>query len=392
MYLPTVFPWFRYLFWFFQGDYYRTYSLFCDPGVDHPEHDGFLALHRRPRSESLGARRDNSCPRWESFTCRSRIAEPASNPDLKLQATIFLIFYGALLAAGQLLKRPRLAAWLIVGLARDRAGAVSIESPFPIARPSPSRSSRSRVGYNDETVDAVRDIKASDDSFFRITKLRHSGPSVWTSFNDAMVFGYYGTSSYSSFNNLNYTNFLTAVDAIPPNSETDTRWSVGLLGNPILSMFACEKYALVPDPARFQTAVQYEFVKRYGKDHLFRNKHVSPPWPDLRSSIPEDRVPKLPGDERQEVLLGVVVLADKDTAGKHGISQITMSELEQQMKATSLPADVAKRRDERAEPDLLSAKRTSKAPFASINEAFWCCKRRLIAAGVPGRTGSPRRF
>ena len=26
--IPTVFPWFRYLFWLFQGNYYRAYSLF----------------------------------------------------------------------------------------------------------------------------------------------------------------------------------------------------------------------------------------------------------------------------------------------------------------------------------------------------------------------------
>ncbi len=29
-----------------------------------------------------------------------------------------------------------------------------------------------------------------------------------------MVFGYYGTSSYSSFNNVNYIKFLMAVDAV----------------------------------------------------------------------------------------------------------------------------------------------------------------------------------
>ena len=31
--VPTVFPWFRYLFWLFQGNYYRAYSLFCVLGV-----------------------------------------------------------------------------------------------------------------------------------------------------------------------------------------------------------------------------------------------------------------------------------------------------------------------------------------------------------------------
>ena len=29
----TVFPWFRYLFWLFQGDYYRTFSLFVVFGM-----------------------------------------------------------------------------------------------------------------------------------------------------------------------------------------------------------------------------------------------------------------------------------------------------------------------------------------------------------------------
>ena len=33
MLLPTVFPWFRYLFWLFQGDYYRTHSLFSILGM-----------------------------------------------------------------------------------------------------------------------------------------------------------------------------------------------------------------------------------------------------------------------------------------------------------------------------------------------------------------------
>ena len=201
------------------------------------------------------------------------------------------------------MKRQTVVAWIILGLAAieliqfDR---ITVSNRNSVTK----QELKERIGYNDETVDAVRDIKASDNGFFRITKLRSSGPSVWTSLNDAMVFGYYGTSSYSSFNNLNYTNFLTAVDAMPPNSEADTRWSVGLLGNPIASMFACEKYALVADPARFQTAVQYEFVKRYGKDHLFRNKLFLPLGLTFDRYLPEDEFRRLPGDQRQEVLLG----------------------------------------------------------------------------------------
>src|SRR5205085_12696438 len=31
--VPTALPWFRHLFWGFQGDYYRTYSLFSVFGI-----------------------------------------------------------------------------------------------------------------------------------------------------------------------------------------------------------------------------------------------------------------------------------------------------------------------------------------------------------------------
>src|SRR5205823_7176971 len=33
IFVPIAFPWFRYLFWAFQGDYYRTFSLFSLFGI-----------------------------------------------------------------------------------------------------------------------------------------------------------------------------------------------------------------------------------------------------------------------------------------------------------------------------------------------------------------------
>jgi uncharacterized membrane protein YfhO len=265
-------------------------------------------------------------------------------PDLKLQASILLVSYSGLLVAGQVMKRQAVVTWIILGLAvveLTRFDQTTVSNRNTVTK----QELKERTGYNDETADAVRDTKASENSFFRITKLRSSGPSTWASLNDAMIFGYYGTSSYSSFNNLNYTNFLTAMDAMAPNSETDTRWAVGLVGSPIASMFAGEKYALVHEPARFQAAVQYEFVKRYGNDHLFRNTLFLPLGLTFDQFLLEETFLQLPSDQRQEVVLAVVMLADKEIAAKHGISQVTISELEQQMRETSLPAAIAKRRE-----------------------------------------------
>ena len=112
-----------------------------------------------------------------------------------------------------------------------------------------------RDGYNDETVDAVRDINASDKSFFRIRKNRGSGPGMLESLNDAMVFGYYGTSSYSSFNNLNYIKFLMAVGAMSESDlATDTRWSYALVEYPLLSTFARENMCSPTILSPFETA------------------------------------------------------------------------------------------------------------------------------------------
>ena len=341
--IPTVFPWFRYLFWAFQGDYYRTYSLFSILGLITL---GMIAFSRfiQGRALNLWLLAATTVVLLGILYLPIEVLQNRLKPDLKIQITILLISYSALLVAGQLMKRQAFVAWIILGLAAVeliRFDQTTVSNRNIVTK----QELKERTGYNDETVDAVRDIKASDNGFFRITKLRSSGPSSWTSLNDAMIFGYYGTSSYSSFNNLNYTNFLTVVDAIAPNSETDTRWSVGLLGSPIVSLFACEKYALVPDPTRYQRAVQYEFVKRYGNDHLFRNKMFLPLGLAFDQYLPEEEFRRLPGDQRQEVMLGFVLLPDKETGDKHGIARVTLPELEQQMKATSLPAIVAKRRE-----------------------------------------------
>ena len=101
------------------------------------------------------------------------------------------------------------------------------------------------AGYRDGTINAVKYIKSIDSSlFFRIEKDYSSGNAEHTSLNDAMVQGYYGTTSYGSFNQLNYIEFLKAVKLIPRGDEGKTRWCNGVRGVPILMAFAGVKYFL----------------------------------------------------------------------------------------------------------------------------------------------------
>ena len=159
-----------------------------------------------------------------------------------------------------------------------------------------------------------------------------------------MLYGYHGTSSYRSFNNRNYTDFLTGVNAVPANSEVDTRWSVGLLYEPILALFACEKYALVDDPLPFKSAGQYEFVKRYDKGYLFRNAAFLPFGLTFDRYVTEDTFLSLPAAEKPAVLLLAVVLSNENEGLKQGLTRATLSDLEQNVTNSSLAEVVAARR------------------------------------------------
>ena len=248
---PGSFPWFRYLFWAFQGDYYRVFSLFSVFGLvtlsvtalwQYIERKSFNPwLLAATLLVVLGVL-------WFPFNGMPSLIVPG----IRKAAALFLIAYAALLTAGHFWKRQSIFAWLILGLC-----AVELICFDRVAvgdRPTVTKKElQERVGYNDYTVDAIRDIKHDDPSFFRVSKLYSSGPAMHQSLNDAMIFGYFGTSEYTSFNNLNYIKFLMAVDVISPSpSETDTRWVTGLLGDPLLSTFAGEKYILTKTPVPFQ--------------------------------------------------------------------------------------------------------------------------------------------
>ncbi|MEY2483454.1 MAG: hypothetical protein QOK24_1982 [Verrucomicrobiota bacterium] len=341
--LTMIIPWLRYLFWLFQGDYYRALSLFSILGLITLSAIAF-SRHIEGRPLNLWLLTVTTVVVVGALYLPVDEMRSLTDPALKRQAAIFLVCYAGLLGAGQWLRKTKITGWIIVALVAfelilfDR---ITVSNRSTVSK----QELKERVGYNDETIEALRDIKASDgSSFYRVTKLRSSSPGVLPGLNDAMVFGYYGTSYYSSFNNRNYIDFLIAVEAIPPNSEIATRYSVGLLNDPILSLFAGEKYALTDNPIPLQQAVQYEFMKRYDRDYLFRNARFLSLGLAFDRYIPKDVFLKLFPGEKPEVLLRAVVLSDQIEGEKLGLSPIALSDLEQEIRSSSLAEVVGARR------------------------------------------------
>src|SRR5687767_4250329 len=146
--LTTVFPWFRYCFWFFQGDYYRALSLFSILGL--------ITLSMIAFSRYIDGRLNLWVLGGTAVVVVGTLYLPLGelhagmDPNLKRSATIFLVLYTLLLAAGRLSRWPQVAALFIVALA---AGELVLFDRITVSKRSTvsKEELKARVGYNDDT-------------------------------------------------------------------------------------------------------------------------------------------------------------------------------------------------------------------------------------------------
>lgn len=340
--VPTVFPWFRYLFWLFKGDYYRAYSLFSILGILAVS---MLAFTRYVEKGILNLW---LLVAWVALLVALLylpvdLLQSAIDSRLRIAVTAYLIGYGVVLLVGQLANKREVAALVVIVLAVVEL--VHFNRITVLDRKFVRKQELvDGIAANRDTVEAIQDVRRDDSSFFRTTVLRLSDGRTETDPNDAMLLGYYGTSSYSSFNDSNYLRFLTGIEALPSNLEIDTRWAVGLAGNFIPAIFGGEKYALVEDPEPFQKVSQYELIQRYGNYHLFRNQLSLPLGLTFTRYLPQGQFLQLTRDAKEQYLLATVILEPNEQAKVPGLKRISVAEVESQLAATSFPALVEQRR------------------------------------------------
>ncbi len=341
--IPTAFPWFRYLFWLFKGPYYRTYSLFSVLGV--------VTLSLFALRHYLEGRKFNV---WLLLAWAAVLVgvlylpfAPLQNlidPGLRIVVIACLLLYVTILLAGWLTNRRTLAAYLVVAIA---AAELIYFDRISVAERNFMKKSElvAGVAARADSVPAFADLQRNDHSFFRTTSLFVGEGGARADINEAMLLGHYGTSSYSSFNDSNYLRFLDAVEMLASAREVDTRWTSGLAGNFLLSMFAAEKYAVVEDPQPFQRAAQYELVRSYGSSSLLRNTLTrSRSGSAYTRYLTESEFLQLPRDGKEQVLLAVAVLDPAGLAAVEGLKPAAAPDLERAFTAASFPALIQQRR------------------------------------------------
>lgn len=239
----AAFPWFRYAYFLFVTDHFRSFSLHLSYIL---LFFGLFALskiiqHRKVDLPTLGISLVAllillNYP-WESVGVDSRI---------QTSANIFLVLNAVMI---YLLTSPRLkyiaqvAFMLLICTELTYFAYSGTHHREPLTKAE----YKAGKGYNDATYDALASIRDKDDGFFRIQKDFTSSPAVHYSLNDAMVQGFFGTPSYQSQNQKNYIRFLYETEVIEANDVTRTKWAPGLRSRFMLRNLANVKYVLRQD-------------------------------------------------------------------------------------------------------------------------------------------------
>lgn len=192
----------------------------------------------------------------------------AVDNSLRMIVVLILFLYSVLLV---LMSKPKYKQYAQIGLMLLVTVELSYFSYKSYAGRVPATKkefAENAGGYKDGTIKAVDYIKSIDKTpFYRTEKDYQSGNAMHGSLNDAMAQGYYGTTSYSSFNQLNYVRFLEETGLIQKGDESATRWLTGFRGNPLLQTFGNVKYHL-------SKSEKPDFI-RFGFDSLSRQAGVT---------------------------------------------------------------------------------------------------------------------
>jgi uncharacterized membrane protein YfhO len=303
--LPVIFPFFRYAFWAFSGDYYRSLSLFVAVVLL------FLSLRALSRIEETSRVQPAVLAGSLAAALFLLYAVPAfvkAPVDHGLQGVVagLLVVYAALLFAMGSKKYARLTIGVLLVLVGLEAAWSSRRTINEREFVSASELSE-KTGYNDFTVDAVAFLKSSDPSFFRVEKDYRSNPTPHRGFNDPQAQDYYGTSSYASFNQAAYVSFLAELGVLDPADEDSTRWLQGLRTRGKLMSLASVKYFLYKDVSRLPARFAKDLVGTFGDVRAYRNRRALPLGFTYDRCLPLDEFRPLDAAGKDAALLDAFV-------------------------------------------------------------------------------------
>ena len=322
--LAFIFPFFRYTFWFFSGDYFRLFS-FCF--AIFLIYFSIQALNQIDKQSKIHA---------ASLIITSILLIVLVNYNytggdglfslidkkLKITITYYLVGYSILI---YLLTFPKwksmskliLLACIAFELVSFSRNTVNERSTFN------RQMLEQRGGFNDYTNEAVAYIDSTDKSFFRITRDYMSGYNPDGDLNTPQFQGYKGTTFYSSFFQPSYFKFLFEMGI--DSTLHDAAYCNGLNYMYILQTWGGVKYYLVK-PAENKSSIPtikslgYDSINKIADVVVFKNKFSLPLGYTYKNIITYSEFKKANFLQKNKILLNGFVINDEDKEKYAGFS------------------------------------------------------------------------
>ena len=273
--IPIIFPFFRFAFWLFIGDYYRTYSFFV---MLLSLFLGMYALNHILKTSRLNIPLLIITAAGLSAVIYSPFLTHTIEPVREIRFLILVMLNLYALIIYSMSRSSIRHVGLLVLLLTVCLELSSFSYITANHRPAISNNEYSqKIGYNDYTMDVVQFLRSKDTSFFRIRKSYSSSPAIHQGLNDGKAQNFYGTSSYHTFNQKHYIGFLEGLHIIESHDETQTRWAPGISeGRILLLSLVNVKYYLTKQNNPMLRKFGYVPIIRMGDVKAFENRYYLP--------------------------------------------------------------------------------------------------------------------
>lgn len=332
-----IFPWFRRGFWLFQGDYFRDFSLYVSII--------FIIFSVLALDKIIKGRKINLLVLGVSFFTLLLLLyfpydlnlhgysyniklQAAINHGIQAKIALFLVLITAtliLFSVGKYRKNAQicLLAITFIELASFTYDTVNKRDVVTTAE------LHKKIGYNDHSVEAIAFIKQQDKDFFRIEKNFSSSPAMLLSLNDSKVQHYFGTSSYNSFNQLNYINFLSTSDVLNSKLERETKWVLGVKNNFLLQILTGVRYLIVKGDWRSDpilTSTRFN-IGNFDDVTVLKSKYALPMGVAYDTYIVQSDFSRLDTEHKHIALLKAIMIPDGLASGLSTMARISGSDL-----------------------------------------------------------------
>jgi hypothetical protein len=317
-----MFPWFRYAFWGFNLNYFRSFGFYVSILLF------YVAIHGI--NSFLSEKRDykylNYCAATYIFLL---FVYPGNNSGklISNQRMIVGLFFVLYIVLIYLRNKKQNIVELKWGLLLLVIIELGLQSHTTINKRNTLSDADLKAGklYGDSTLQVIDWLKKQDSSFFRIAKYYPSGPAEHMSMNDAMLQNFNGLIGYTSFHQKYYMRFLSGLDCIDPKQPDDIKWTYKILSRPYLSSFAGAKYFLDKDSIKLDTNNFKYIGKKFGI-YMYESRIANSIAVAYDQYITEKEFKTLSKWNKDYVLYKAIVIAEENLKEVNGLKHFELKD------------------------------------------------------------------